>query len=115
MAPFSRGRHFLASIRATSRVLRRASTWLFSALRKACRTDLAKQAMPPMHRRVACRAQNGGKRPHPVGLRSGGPLMPNGLRVGDAGNLATQAETPVVNRDLIREATRAVLKASAVP
>jgi agmatinase len=45
----------------------------------------------------------------------GGPLMPDGLRVGDAGNLATQAETPVVNRSLIREAARAVLNASAVP
>ena len=44
-----------------------------------------------------------------------GPLLPAGLRVRDAGNLATDAKTPEHNRDLIRAAARAILDAGAVP
>jgi agmatinase len=44
-----------------------------------------------------------------------GPLLPAGLRVRDAGNLATDAKTPERNRDLIRAAARTILDAAAVP
>jgi agmatinase len=44
-----------------------------------------------------------------------GPLLPTGLSVRDAGNLATGPATPEHNRELIREAARAILDASAVP
>ena len=44
-----------------------------------------------------------------------GPLLPAGLSVRDAGNLATGPATPEHNRELIREAARVVLNASAVP
>jgi agmatinase len=44
-----------------------------------------------------------------------GPLLPAGIDVRDAGNLATKQSTPGRNRDLIRETARVILNASAVP
>lgn len=44
-----------------------------------------------------------------------GPLLPAGLNVRDAGNLATEPATARHNRELIRKATLAILDAAAVP
>lgn len=50
-----------------------------------------------------------------VNFDLGGPILPDGVRAGDAGDLPTDPDDAAGNRDRIRAATAAILGAGAVP